>query len=121
MQTRTPLTAAALLVAGALLDWLAASVRLATTEQAENKQAASAELDRIVRLLFALVNQHMRREFNDLARRLDEQPAAADLCEELVPSPLSSGCGLTPDGLRMLEAIDALPRNQMTPGGRNGL
>ena len=41
--------------------------------------------------------------------------------EELVPSPLSSGCGLTPDGLRMLQAIDALPRNQMTPGGRNGL
>src|SRR5215472_15395514 len=29
-----------------------------------------------VRQLFALANQHMRWELNDLARRLDDQPAA---------------------------------------------
>src|SRR6516225_4495938 len=47
-------------------------------------------------------DQHMRWELNDLARRLDNQPAAAELCEGLVPSPASSISGLTPDGLRML-------------------
>src|SRR5580700_4303033 len=66
---------------------------------------------RTVRQLFALANQHMRWELNDLARRLDEQPAAVDLCEELVPSPASSVSGLTPDGLRMLRAIDELPED----------
>ena len=32
-----------------------------------------------VRQLFALANQHMRWELNDLARRLDCQPAAAEV------------------------------------------
>jgi RNA polymerase sigma-70 factor (ECF subfamily) len=64
---------------------------------------------RTVRQLFALANQHMRWELNDLARRLDEQPVAVELCEEVVPAPATSGSGLTPDGLRMLRAIDALP------------
>src|SRR3984893_16108864 len=54
---------------------------------------------RTVRQFFALANQHMRWELNDLARRLDDQPAAVALCEELVPEPPSSGSGLTPDGL----------------------
>ena len=45
-------------------------------------------------------------------RLLDEQPASVDLCEELVPSPVSSRSGLTPDGLRMLHAIDALPEDE---------
>ena len=67
---------------------------------------------RTVRQLFALANQHMRWELNDLARRLDEQPAAEDLREELVPSPVTSGSGLTPEGLRMLQAIDALPEDE---------
>jgi RNA polymerase sigma factor (sigma-70 family) len=67
---------------------------------------------RTVRQLFALANQHMRWELNDLARRLDEQPAAAELREELVSSPASSVSGLTPDGLRMLRAIDELPEDQ---------
>ena len=67
---------------------------------------------RTVRQLFALANQHMRWELNDLARRLDEQPAAVNLREELVPSPVSSRSGLTPDGLRMLHAIDALPEDE---------
>jgi hypothetical protein len=69
MPSRTPLNAAALLMAGALLAWLAASVRLATPVQVEGKHAASAGLDQTVRQLFALTNQHMRLEVNDLARR----------------------------------------------------
>ena len=67
---------------------------------------------RTVRQLFALANQHMRWELNDLARRLDEQPAAVELREGLVPSPASSVSGLTPDGLRMLQAIDELPEDE---------
>ena len=45
---------------------------------------------RTVRQLFALANQHMRWELNDLARRLDCQPAAAELSDGLVPS--RNGC-----------------------------
>ena len=47
----------------------------------------------------------MRRAPNDPARRLDDQPAV-ELYEGLVPVPASSGSGLSPDGLRMLGAID---------------
>jgi RNA polymerase sigma-70 factor (ECF subfamily) len=65
-----------------------------------------------VRQLFALANQHMRWELNDLARRLDEQPAVVELREDLVPSPVTSGSGLAPDGLRMLQAIEALPEDE---------
>ncbi|HEV3082145.1 MAG TPA: sigma-70 family RNA polymerase sigma factor [Gemmataceae bacterium] len=65
-----------------------------------------------VRQFFALANQHMRWELNDLARRLDEQPAALELREGSVPAPPSSGSGLTPNGRRMLEAIDALPEDE---------
>src|SRR6202034_1536079 len=60
---------------------------------------------RTVRQLFALANQHMRWELNDLARRLDDQPSAVELRDGLVPAPASSGSGLSPDGLRMLGAI----------------
>jgi RNA polymerase sigma-70 factor (ECF subfamily) len=67
---------------------------------------------RTVRQLFALANQHMRWELNDLARRLDEQPHAVELCEGLAPSPASSLSGLTPDGLRMLSAIGDLPDDE---------
>ena len=67
---------------------------------------------RNVRQLFALANQHMRWELNDLARRLDEQPVAVDLREEVVPAPATSGSGITPEGLRMLRAIDALPETE---------
>jgi RNA polymerase sigma-70 factor (ECF subfamily) len=61
------------------------------------------------RQFFALACQHMRWELNDVARRLDEQPTAQELPAELVPAPASSGSGLTPDGRRILEAIDSLP------------
>src|SRR5882724_776699 len=65
-----------------------------------------------VRGFFALVNQHMRWELNDLARRLDEQPVAVEVIEEMVPAPPDSGSDLTPDGRRMLEAIDRLPEDE---------
>jgi RNA polymerase sigma-70 factor (ECF subfamily) len=61
------------------------------------------------RQFFALACQHMRWELNDIARRLDEQPSAVQLCDESVPAPPSSDSGLTPDGRRMLAAIDGLP------------
>jgi RNA polymerase sigma-70 factor (ECF subfamily) len=64
------------------------------------------------RQFFALACQHMRWELNDLARRLDEQPAAAELCAESVPAPASSDTGLTPDGRRILEAIERLPEGE---------
>ena len=67
---------------------------------------------RTVRQFFALANQHMRWELNDLARRLDNQPVAAELCEGMVPSPASSASGLSPNGLRMLRAIDELPEEE---------
>src|SRR5262245_86432 len=67
---------------------------------------------RTVRQFFALANQHMRWELNDLARRLDEQPAAVELREGLVPAADSSGSGLTAAGRRMLEAIEDLPENE---------
>jgi RNA polymerase sigma factor (sigma-70 family) len=65
-----------------------------------------------VRQFFALVNQHVRWELNDLARRLDEQPAGEELDEERVPAPPGSGSVLTADGRRMLEAIDRLPEEE---------
>jgi RNA polymerase sigma-70 factor (ECF subfamily) len=63
-------------------------------------------------LMFALANQHMRWELNDLARRLDDQPAAAEIREGPVPAPARSASGLSPDGLRMLRAIDELPEEE---------
>jgi RNA polymerase sigma-70 factor (ECF subfamily) len=65
-----------------------------------------------VRQFFALANQHMRWELNDLARRLDEQPAAVEVREGLVPAPPSSDSGLSANGRRMLEAIGGLPESE---------
>jgi RNA polymerase sigma-70 factor (ECF subfamily) len=65
-----------------------------------------------VRQFFALAGQHMRWELNDLARRLDEQPAAVELREGLAPAAAGSDSGLTPDGRRMLDAIDGLPAGE---------
>lgn len=62
----------------------------------------------VVREFFALAGQHTRWELNDLARRLDSQPRAAAV-DGLVPAPAASDSGLTPDGRRMIEAIDGLP------------
>src|SRR5262245_47276479 len=66
-----------------------------------------------VRRFFALANQHVRWQLNDLARRLDERPAAAALAEAGVAAPpASSASGLSPDGRRMLEVIEGLPEDE---------
>ena len=65
-----------------------------------------------VRQFFALANQHIRWELNDLARRLDDQPAAIELREDLQPAMQSSGSVLGPDGRRILEAIEGLPEDE---------
>src|SRR6516165_5296267 len=66
-----------------------------------------------VRQFFALANQHMRWQLNDLARRLDQQPAAASLAESGVAAPpASTASGLSPDGRRMLGAIEGLPEDE---------
>src|SRR5437763_13077910 len=62
-----------------------------------------------VRQFFGLACQHIRWELNEMARRLDEQPAAEELRVETVPAAASSGSGLTPDGRCILESIDQLP------------
>ena len=67
---------------------------------------------RTVREFFALAGQHMRWELNDLARRLDEQPTVIELYEESVQAPASSDTGLSPEGRRMLAAIEALPEDE---------
>jgi RNA polymerase sigma-70 factor (ECF subfamily) len=65
-----------------------------------------------VQQFFSLACQHMRWELNDMARRLDEQPAAVELHEGMVPAPSSSGSGLSQDARRMLEAINGLPEDE---------
>jgi RNA polymerase sigma factor (sigma-70 family) len=62
-----------------------------------------------VRQFFALSCQHMRWELNDMARRLDERPVAAQICDGMLPAPPSSDSGLSVDGRRMIEAISNLP------------
>ena len=75
-------------------------------------KALRAVRPQTVRQFFALANQHMRWQLNDLARLLDKQPAAVELREGFVPAPASSGSGITPDGRRMLDAIDNLPEDE---------
>jgi RNA polymerase sigma-70 factor (ECF subfamily) len=66
-----------------------------------------------VRRFFALANQHVRWQLNDLARRLDQQHAAAALPDTGVAAPpASTASGLSPDGRRMLAAIDSLPEEE---------
>ena len=66
-----------------------------------------------VRRFFALANQHIRWQLSALARRLDEQPAAAALAESgVAASPSSAASGLSPDGRRMLEVIEGLPEDE---------
>jgi RNA polymerase sigma-70 factor (ECF subfamily) len=62
-----------------------------------------------VRQFFALANQHIRWELNDLAQRLDAQAPDVELIEDLVVAPDTSGSGISQDARRMLEAIDNLP------------
>jgi RNA polymerase sigma-70 factor (ECF subfamily) len=76
-------------------------------------QALRATRPPSVRQFFALANQHIRWQLNDLARRLDERPPAAALAESGVAAPPgSSASGLSPDGRRMLGAIEGLPEDE---------
>jgi RNA polymerase sigma factor (sigma-70 family) len=65
-----------------------------------------------VRQFFALANQHIRWELNDLARHLDEQPVAMGLPKQEVAAPANSESGFTPAGRRMLDAIGSLPDDE---------
>jgi RNA polymerase sigma factor (sigma-70 family) len=64
-----------------------------------------------VRAFFALAAQHMRWELNDLARRLDEQPAIAAI-DGLVPAPPDSDSDLSSECQRIIAVIDALPPDE---------
>jgi len=64
-----------------------------------------------VREFFALANQHIRWELNDLAHRLDEQPPLRELPEELSAAESSASC-LTASSRRILEAINGLPEEE---------
>jgi RNA polymerase sigma-70 factor (ECF subfamily) len=65
-----------------------------------------------VRQFFALASQHMRWELNDLARRLKEEPVGVELREAHAPAPTTSDSGLSPAGLRILDAIEGLPKDE---------
>lgn len=65
-----------------------------------------------MRQYFSLAGQHMRWELNDLARRLDEQPTAIEVRDDLASAAGESDSSLTTDGRRMLEAIDDLPEEE---------
>src|SRR6516225_7648662 len=66
-----------------------------------------------VRQFFGLACQHMRWQLNDLARRLDQRPAATGLPESGIAAPPTSTCsGLSPDGRRVLNVIEGLPEDE---------
>jgi RNA polymerase sigma factor (sigma-70 family) len=64
-----------------------------------------------VRQFFALANQHMRWQLNDLARLLDKRPGLVAFPESgaLAPPESSESC-LSQDARRMLMAIESLPQ-----------
>ena len=62
-----------------------------------------------VRQFFALANQHMRWELNDLARRLDKEEAAVEL-QSAVPARQRHGSQLPPNTRRILDAIEECPK-----------
>jgi RNA polymerase sigma-70 factor (ECF subfamily) len=63
-----------------------------------------------VRQFFALANQHLRWELNDVSRRLDKRAPAVEVRDSFVAAPAeSSGSQLTPGAKRILQAIAQLP------------
>lgn len=69
-----------------------------------------------VREFFALANQHMRWELNDLARRLDNETRAVELRESAVALPVTqqnaSTSQMNPNTARIMQAIDGLPEDE---------
>lgn len=63
-----------------------------------------------VRQFFALANQHMRWQLNDLARLIDKRPGLVPLSESgLFATPESNESCLSLEAHRMLMAIESLP------------
>ena len=62
-----------------------------------------------VRQFFAIANQHMRWELNDLARRLDEQTFPVPIPEGFAAFQESSASQISPVARRLFEAIEGLP------------
>jgi hypothetical protein len=94
-------------------------VRLATAVQAEDKSAASAELDRTVRRVFIPADQHTRWELNDLARqtgkrsgivcwhdRHDTMPVLVASTRELAAELVRSSVGGLIDAIRDYRLAD---------------
>lgn len=86
----------------------------------QSEEMLSALVDRLIRAMedirpttvrqfFALANQHMRWELNDLARKMDSQTPVIDLQEAPAAAAETSESQLSPNALRILEAIDSLP------------
>ena len=96
--TRPPLSLDADEMLGAVVERLIKALR----------EARPAE----VRQFFALASRHIRWELNDLARQLDNRPAAEQLQEGQALDPATDDSGPTPDGRRVLAAIDRLPEDQ---------
>jgi RNA polymerase sigma-70 factor (ECF subfamily) len=96
--TRAPVNLEADELLGAVVERLLKSLQHARPES--------------VRQFFALANQHMRWELNDLARRLDEKGRPVELVEGLALAPESSGSSLSLDARRMLQAIESLPEEE---------
>src|SRR5262245_9158418 len=65
-----------------------------------------------VREFFSLAGQHMRWELNDLARRLDNRTGTVEVRDGQPLAPANSDSCLSPDCLRILEAIDGLPAEE---------
>lgn len=65
-----------------------------------------------VRQFFAIANQHMRWELNDLARRLDEQTIVKRLNENVSARPETTHSQLSPVAQRLFRAIDELPEEE---------
>jgi RNA polymerase sigma factor (sigma-70 family) len=73
-------------------------------------KALKAVHPQTVRQFFALANQHMHWELNDLARRLDTWIPTLSSPEAIVVD--SSDSGVTINARRMLEAIEELPKEE---------
>lgn len=65
-----------------------------------------------VRQFFAIANQHIRWELNDLARRLDQSPPVQSLPDDVAVSADPSSSQLSPDAQRLFAAIDGLPSEE---------
>lgn len=63
-----------------------------------------------VRQFFALANQHIRWELNDLARRMDERPVLTEYQESAAPGDTESGLSMM--ARRILAAIEKLPDDE---------